>query len=366
VHRRQSGTTRSSTSDTGRPWVVRARHALAAALALTLAGCNWIGLGWGAVTYPTTGDGEVANVAVHGGFAYATRAADGIEVIELAAPGWRRVIAAPRGTTVDDVAIADGFLFALDARPPGSLAVYSLADPAKPALVQAPVMTEVGPFAGVSAAASLVAVSGGTSRLTLRRYTNDGRLEAELATADLGRGQPDVLLAPDGRHAYVSVHDDGPHFSLVVLELARDPLALRSVARLALDTYGFTPGGAKPASFPIEMAQDGERLLVASAAGLQVFDIADPANPRPLAMLRPEALPVNVDLRARIAAVVGSEPQPRLTLVDLADPAAPKALRSIRLPLGSYATGVALGDRHVAVAAHAAGTLVFPLEDLTP
>jgi hypothetical protein len=51
--------------------------------------------------------------------------------------------------------------------------------------------------------------------------------------------------------------------------------------------------------------------------------------------------------------------------VDLADPSAPKLLRSVRLPEGSYATGVAIAGRQAVVAAHAAGTLVFNLDDLT-
>lgn len=343
-----------------------ARLLAVAAAALTLAGCDWVGLAWGALTYPTTADGVPANVVAEGRFAYAARGGNGIEVIELAAPSWRRVVAAPRGATVDDLALADGLLFALDARPPGNLSVYSLADPAQPVLVQAPVMTEVGPFSGVSAASGLVVVSGGTSRLTLRRYAADGRLGAQVATADLGRGQPDVLLAPDGRHAFVSVHDSGPHFSLVVLALEADPLAIHAVAKLPLETYGFTPGGAKPANFPVEMALAGDLLLVASAAGLQVFNAAEPASPRPLATLKPGAMPVNVDAAGALAALVGSEPEPVLSLVDIADPSEPKTLRLIPLPAGSLATGVALAGRQVAVAAHAAGTLVFNLDDPNP
>lgn len=335
------------------------------AATLLLTGCGWVGLGWGAVTFPTTAAGEPANVVAGERYAYATRGADGIEIIELAEPAWRRVVAPAPGTTADDLAIADGLLFVLDARPPGNLSVYSLANPERPVLVQAPVPVEVGPFSGVSAANGLAAVSGGTGLLSLRRYASDGRLGGQSAVVDLGRGQPDVLLAPDGRHAFVSTHDDGPHFSLTVLRLSSEPLALESIASLPLETYGFTPGGARPASFPIEMAIDGDRLLVASAAGLQVFDVADRAKPVALATFKPAALPVNVDAKDGLAAVVGSDPDPELTLVDLADPSGPKLLRSIRLPEGSYATGVVIAGRQAVVAAHAAGTLVFNLDDLT-
>ena len=343
----------------------QAARALVGATALAVGGCGWIDVGWGALTYPTTKAGESANVVVSGGFAYATQGDHGIAVIDLASPASRRVIPAAPGTSVDDLAVADGLLFALDAHPPGHLGTYSLADPATPTLVQAPAPVAVGPFSGVSAANGLVVVSGGTSLLSLRRYTREGNLGAEVTTLDLGRGQPDVLLADDHRHAFVSVHDEGPHFSLAILELTSEPLAARPIAKLPLDTYGFTPGGARPASFPIEMATIANLLLVASAAGLQVIDVANPAAPRILATFKPTALPVNVDARAGVAAVVGSDPAPELSLVDLANPVSPKLLRSIRLPEGSLATGVAIAGRQVVVAAHAADTLVFNLDEFT-
>ena len=49
-----------------------------AAGTMLLGGCGWLGLGWGALAYPTTEAGQSANVAVHGGYAYATRGADGM------------------------------------------------------------------------------------------------------------------------------------------------------------------------------------------------------------------------------------------------------------------------------------------------
>lgn len=336
------------------------------AAVLVSGGCGWIGLGWGALNYPTTVNGESANVVAAGRRAYATRGAEGIEIVELDVPSRRRLVRPVPGTTVDDLAIADSLLFVLDAHPPGHLSVYSLADPAHPALVQAPAAVDVGPFSGVSAAGGLVVVSGGTSMLSLRRYAPDGRLGNVVANADLGRGQPDVLLGPDGRHAYVSVHDSGPKFRLAVLALMSEPLEPREIASLPLDTYGFTPGGARPANFPIEMALAGDKLLIASAAGLQVIDVADPAQPRPLATFATPALPVNVDARPGLAAVAGSDPVPELTLVDITDPAAPRALASIRLPEGSRATGVVLAGGQVVVAAHAAGTLVFDLTTQIP
>lgn len=318
----------------------------------------WLGLAWGTLTLPTTAPGEAANLALAGDYAYATRGAEGIEIVPLAG-GKRRVLALASGGSADDLAAADGLLFVLDADAPGSLGVYSLADPGAPAPTQPPVPVDVGPFSGVSAAAGRVVVSGGTGLLSLREYARDGRLGAEVATADLGRGQPDVRLAPDGRRAFVSVHSFGPHFALAVAELGQAPLRIAPRGAVPLDSFGFTPGGARPASFPIQSALAGDCLLVAHASGLGLVDVADPAAPRLLRVLEVGVAPVAVDVHAGTAALVGSAPEPRLVLVDVRDPGRPAILAARGLPVGSRATGVAIGASHVAVAAGRRGTLLF-------
>jgi hypothetical protein len=323
----------------------------------------WLGLAWGALVFPTTGPGEAASVVAAGDFAYATRGAAGIEVVRLAT-GERRAMALARGESADDLALADGLLFVLDARPPGALSVYSLEDPAAPALRQPPIPVEVGPFSGVSAAAGRVVVSGGTGRLSLRAYSADGRLGSEVATADLGRGQPDALLAPDGSRAFVSTHLFGPYFALTVAELGSAPLRVVPRGAAPLDTFGFTPGGAQPASFPIASALAGEVLLVAHASGLGAIDVADSAAPRLLRVLEVGVEPVGIDARDGTAALVGSEPAPLLALVDARDPARAEVIRALALPAGSRPTGVAIAPSHVVVAAEGAGVLVFDREEL--
>jgi hypothetical protein len=331
------------------------------AFASLLAGCAWVELGWGALTVPTTAPGESANVVAAGRYAYATKGTAGVEIVDLAGEPESRLMPLPDGESADDLAIADGLLFVLDAQPPGALSVYSLADPSVPALAQPPMPVDVGPFSGVSAAAGLVVVSGGTSQLSLRRYRADGRLDAEVVTADLGRGQPDVLLSPDGRTAFVSTHDYGPHFLITALQLSAQPLGLHVIGTHALDSYGFTPGGAKPANFPIELAIAGDLLLIATASGLEIVDASDPAALRSLATLPLDVAPVNVDARGGLAAVVGSAPAPRLVLVDFSTPTAPRVLRAVPLPQRGRASGVALGETQAIVAAHAVGTLVYEL-----
>lgn len=337
---------------------------IARIVALTLAplfhGCAWVGLAWGALTYPTTQSGETANVVADGTWAYATRGAAGFEILDLAAqPPLRRFHPLPPGVeSADDLALADGLLFVLDARAPGHLAVFSLADPGAPVLAGEPVAVDVGPFSGVSAAHGRVVVSGGTSRLSLRAYDAAGRLGNELATADLGRGQPDVLLCPYGRYAFVSAHDWGPYFSLKIARLT-DAGALALESSLALPTYGFTPGGARPANFPIEAAFQDRLVYVVSADGLRVIQLSPHAAPQVLAHLPLDLQPVNVDVRDGIAAVVGSAPAPALVFVDVRRPSRPRVVQSVPLPAGSRGTGVALTDSHAVVAAHGLGTLLF-------
>jgi hypothetical protein len=299
-------------------------------------------------------------VVIHGTTAYGSLADQGLDVVDLMHPERHRTISPPVGSeSIDDVAVADGLLFALDARRPGHLSVFSLSDPTMPLLASAAVEVEVGPFCGVSAGGGRVIVSGGTSVLALRTYDREGRLSPEVATIDLGRGQPDVLIAPDGGRAFVSTHFRGPHFGLTTLEIGSGSTPLVRGGKVDLDTYGFTAGGAKPANFPIEAALAANVLLVAHARGLAIISVGATKQPRVLSVLSLEVKAVSVDVDGSMAGVVGSSPRPLLALVDVANPSAPIVKRSVPLPEGSYATSVAVGPAHVVVAAHKRGLLIF-------
>ena len=332
-------------------------------LAAASAGCNWIALGYNSSRYRTTKSGESANVVISGTTAYGSLAERGLGIVDLTDLERRRTIPPPAGSeSIDDVAVADGLLFALDARRPGHLSVFSLASPTMPVLASPPVPAAVGPFSGVSAGGGKVIVSGGTSPLALYSYDRGGRLSPRLATIDLGRGQPDVLLAPDGKRAFVSTHYGGPRFGLTTLEVGGRSTALARVGAVDLDTYGFTAGGAKPASFPIEAALVGDRVLIAHVRGVAIVSVADAEPPRLLGVFDVGVRAVNVDVAGSTAAVVGSSPRPLLALLDVADPSAPVLKRSVPLPEGSYATSVAVGTTHVVVAAHDRGLLIFRRE----
>jgi hypothetical protein len=322
-------------------------------------GCVWVSLGYNAIRYPTTATGESANVVIHGVMAYGSLAERGLEIVDLENTERRNVLPPPGSESIDDVAIADELLFALDARRPGHLSVFSLSDPAAPVLASAPVEVGVGPFSGVSAGGGRVVVSGGTSLLTLRTYDPNGRLSPEVATIDLGRGQPDVLIAPGGETAFVSTHYRGPHFGLTTVEVGRGPKALLKAGAIDLDTYGFTAGGAKPANFPIECALIENVLLVAHARGLAVISVDNLREPRLLSVLGIGVEAVSVDVDGDMAAVVGSSPQPLLVLLDVSVPSSPVIKRSIPLPEGSYPTSVAVGPYHIAVSAHEKGLLIY-------
>jgi hypothetical protein len=318
------------------------------AVAAVIFGWPWVALGIHASGYPVTGAGDAANVVVEGANAFASRATRGFEVLDLTTGKRIAEVPPPRGSeSVDDLAVAGRFLFTLDARPPGHLSVFSIDDPSKPVLVSGPVDVAVGPFSGVSAANGRVIVSGGTSLMSLRTYDARGKLSDVLSTGDFGRGQPDVLLAPDGTRAFVSTHSWGPYFGVTTVRVGD---SFEPAGTLDLDTYGFTDGGAKPASFPLETAIDGDTLFVADLRGLTVLSVADLARPRVLAKLDLGVKAVNVDVRDHVAAIVGASPSPRLVLVDVASPSSPHIIRSIELDPNSHPTGVAIGAAHIAVA----------------
>ena len=327
-----------------------------------LLGRPWIALAYSAATYPLTRAGEAANVAVDGSFAFVSLGERGLEIVDAASGEILEIVPPPTSSeSVDDLAIAGPFLFALDARPPGHLSVFSLAGSPKLKLTSAPIEVAVGPFSGVSAGGGRVIVSGGTSLLSLRSYDSEGKLGPVLAEIDCGRGQPDVLVSPDGSWAFVATHRWGPYFGLTSVRVAVSPPSMAKSGSLNLDTYGFTAGGAKPASFPLQTALEGDVLYVATLRGLTVVSIANRDRPTRLTTLDIGVKGVNVDVRNHLAAVVGSSPRPMLVLVDVRSPSSPRVVRSIPLPVGSRPTGVAIGATRVVVAAGNRGVLRFPL-----
>jgi len=330
---------------------------MGAALALGLAvllGHRWLALGWNAWHYPIAAPAARTQIAVAGGRGYFAAAVDGIEVVDLVSEK-RRGLLPPTAPVdrIDDLTIADGWLFALDATPPGHLMVYSLANPDLPALTGAAVPVPVGPFSGVSAAGGSVIVSGGTSLLTLREYGSDGRLGTEVATADFGRGQPDVALRPDGRMAAISTHLYGPEFAITFAEVGLRPLRLKKLSQLRLKDAGFTQGGFKPAHFPLAAAWRGDRVYLADGGGLSVIDVSDPRRPHLLAQDRLPRPAMDVVVSGSDLDVLRAGSRPAVFRYRLDETGLPVRTGRWTLPAGS---------RPAAIARNGANALITQLD----
>ena len=340
-----------------------------AALALGLAallGNRWLALAWNAVDYPTAAPSARTQIVVDGGRAYVAAGAEGIEVVDLATQE-RRALVPPQAPAdrIDDLAVADGWLFALDATPPGHLMSYSLANPDVLSPSGSMVPVPVGPFSGVSAAAGVVAVSGGTSELTLREYGRDGRFGTEVATADLGRGQPDVALRPDGRAAAVSTHLYGPEFAVVFVGIRRRPLGLQTLGQLALKDAGFTAGGFKPAHFPIVAAWRGDRVYLADGGGLGVVDVADLKQPRLLARDRRGRPALDVAVAGGELDVLRAGSRPAVLRYRLDASGLPTPAGIWNLPAGCRPAAIARNDANVLITEHERGWQSVPPQEFS-
>ena len=335
-----------------------ARSKTAAVLAATLAlgGCGWPGLIAGAIATPTSIDDASTNVAIVDGAAFVARSTHGIERIDLAS-GQRELMPPPAPSDrIDDLAIADGLLFALDATPPGHLLVYRLeAGGELRRLGQ--VEVAVGQFYGVAAGGGHVLVSGGTSSLSLYGYDAEGALAAMPVAADYGRGQPDVSLAAHGRVALVSTHAQGPRFGLTVADIGDRPLSLHARGYVELAGAGFTAGGFRPANFPLQSAALGGYVLVAHGGGLSV--LAAPADAAPSLVgttpLPVQATAIAVDSGRALAFVAGANPRPELLTLDLADPRSPRILERHALPTTGSPSAIAIDATHLVVALQGGG-----------
>jgi hypothetical protein len=331
----------------------------ALATALALGGCGWPGLIAGALTTPTSADDASTNVAIANGVAWVARSARGVERIDLATGKRSRTMPSAPADRIDDVAVSDGFLFALDASPPGHLFVYRIGDGGSLAQVASSEVA-VGPFSGVAAGGGHVVVSGGTSQLSLRRYGADGALDDAIVTADFGRGQPDIALDAGGGLALISTHVQGPKFGVTVADISNQPLALKSRGYVELEGAGFTPGGFHPANFPLQSVALGDVALVAHGGGLSV--LAAPAGAAPSYLgttpIALRATAIAVDAGRHLAFVAGASPRPELLTLDVADPRAPRLLARTALPANGSPSAIALDATHLVVAMQDGGVYI--------
>jgi hypothetical protein len=339
-------------------------------LALGLAallGHRWLALGWNAWHYPTAAPSARTQVVVDGGHAYLAAGAEGVEVVDLATQKRSNLVppVAP-ADRIDDLAIADGWLFALDATPPGHLMTYSLAAPDLPAPSGSIVPVPVGPFSGVSAAAGVVAVSGGTSQLTLRAYDRKGFFGTDVATADFGRGQPDIALRPDGQIAAISTHTFGPDFAITLAGIRRQPLGLQALGQLGLKEAGFTAGGFKPAHFPLVAAWRGDRLYLADGGGLEVIDVSNPRQPRLLVRDRLPQPAMDVAVAGGELDVLRAGPQQAVFRYRLDGSGLPTPAGLWNLPAGTRPAAIARTGSSTLITQHERGWQTVPPSRFSP
>ena len=345
-------------------WHILMGGALSIILAASL-GHRWLALGLNAWDYPVAASSARTQIVVDGGHAYIAAGDEGIEVIDLATQK-RRGLLPPEAPAdrIDDLAVTGGWLFALDATPPGHLMIYSLSDPDRPSRSSEIVPVPVGPFSGVSAAAGVVAVSGGTSQLTLREYGRNGRLGTEVATADFGRGQPDIALRPDGRMAAISTHLYGPEFALTFVEIRRQPLGLENLSQTDLKEAGFTPGGFKPGHFPLVAAWSGGRVALADGGGLGVIDVSDPRQPRLMLRNRQPQPALDVVVSGNEIDVLRGGPQPAVFRYRLDGSGLPTPAGHWDLPTGSRPAAIARHGANLLITLHDRGWLsIHPNEN---
>lgn len=312
------------------------------------------------------------NVVVAGDVAFAAAGDEGLLVIDVESLEVANRISPPNNlSSVDDVAIAADLLFALDGSRPGSLSVFSIEDPQQPTLVSGPVVVDVGPFAGISAANGRVIVSGGTGQLSLLSFDQDGNLSEGISRIDLGLGQPDVLIADDGETAFVSTdfagQFDGETFGITLIDVPATSSPISILDRAGIAGAGFTAGVEGPANFPIESAQQDDTLFVASGRGISVFDISDPLTLQQVAEIPLNTNPVNVDVFNDQLFVVGNEPTPTLTVIDVAsfNPGSASIVETVSLPANGEPLSVAANAEHVVIADANLGVLVIATSEFT-
>src|SRR5215213_679631 len=124
---------------------------------LAVAARDWLVLAWQAWDYPIATPHARTQIAVTRDYVYISAGVDGIEVVNLASAQPHALLSPPAPLDrIDDVAIADGLLFALDATAPGFLQTYALEVAGEVRTVDAAAPVPVGPFSGVSAAGGVV------------------------------------------------------------------------------------------------------------------------------------------------------------------------------------------------------------------
>lgn len=316
---------------------IRALASLAATLAMA---CS---------LHPFNNGGGPVNLALEGDRIAVALGERGMDLVdEVTGLRVAHVDVAGESDSYDDVAIADGWVFALDADD-GYLSVF---DARGLVATTRDAKVEVGPYSGVAAAAGRVVVSGGTKSATVFRYDARGALTPGPSIVG-HRGKPDVAVDRGGKALFFSTHFsdpvDGQEFGLSVATGAEG----RFVDAVGLAGAGFTEGGGRPASWPARSVVTANHVFVAHGGGLSIVEWSSELDLTLLATLDVGMMAVDVAVEKDTAWVVGAAP-PALVEVNVTDPRSPSVRK--RTPLSEPASAIVVGRTAISIA-HGGGSL---------
>jgi len=321
--------------------------------------------------------GDARGVAVRGRRVHAF-VADwnrGMRVIELADPAEpEEVNAYDSPGKVYDVAAADGFLCVADW--PGGVRVVDVSDPTRPRL--AGYQATTGSARGVAAFKAVPPSTGAycivaevphySWRRVGDRYVRD--LKGGLQIVDVRNpAAPDLMGTFDGYSLADVTISSGHIYGASQADRYPPPSPTPdSLPFNGLQVFDFTPnapadlGGLELPGRVLDVAVEGDRAyLAAETAGLQIVDVSDPNDPRPVGSITTGALD---DARAVAAAgsyVFVAAGDAGLRMFDVSDPTRPQGVGGQEIPGG--AIDVAVEGSHAVVADGASGVQLVDVTD---
>lgn len=304
----------------------------------------------------STLDGASASsIVLRGPLAFVGCGEDGVKIVDVSKPEAPDVVGTV-AATADAVAVSGDSLFVLDL-PSGmgseaTLAVFDVLDPRAAEPVKSVTFDSAangdlavdGRYVAVAAGARGLRVADSRQLLFTSRPVPQGAERADSVLVK--KGVMFALGGPD--RSWFS--DDSGKGVLETASLDRNaPLGKFAVGALAARPHALD-GVAGPTGR--QLFCDGDRLFVATAGGLELFDASDPRQLKPLGRTEIEdAFRVSAD--GDLAACACGD----LALVDVKDPANPRVIATVPTP--GIVLDVAVRGDLVFVAAGSGGLRVY-------
>lgn len=260
----------------------------------------------------------------------------------------------------DDIAISDGYLFALDARGDGFLMVFSLENPTNPQHTGSITSVPVEPYCGVSAQNGNVVISGGTKHIAHHSYDlSSGLVSNKSACLERDRGHPDISLSTNGKTAYVSTHFGGPEFGILSIKLNEIPNIPTVISEFDIAGAGFTGGTFDHTGFPIKSIASDSVLYVAHGNGLSIYNITDNSISETANIdLGIEAM--DVCIYKNKAYVIGINSTSKLVIVNIENSIDPSIIETISLSPSSQPASISVSETTMAITYYENSVEFFP------